>query len=399
MHAVQVLHKQIKKSCVGIHTARLQTLFCVVGSLLKHRKLTVTALGRSIDTKALEKHNIKRADRLVGNSILHSERADIYKAVSSMLIGDTKHPLIIIDWSPTPDINLYLLRASIPTYGRSITVYEEIHSTKKQNNAVIHNNFLKTLSNIIPNGCVPICILDAGFHSPFFQQIEKLGWDWVARSRNTVYYKNDSGAVWQPVKNIYSKATNTPKFICAGLLSQRSPISCNFYTYKGKNKNRVSKNKLGKRKMTSKSKKHARANKEPWVLVTSIKGGKIRAKKIVAIYKRRMQIEEGFRDLKSSRFGFCFEQSKTYKAARMEVLLLIAMLAALAAFIVGKAGEQKNLQYAFQANTERKITQLSLFFLGCQIMRHNKIKFPEQELLIALSALRTVISQGWAAYK
>lgn len=397
MHAVQLLHKQIKKSCVGIHAVRLTALFTVVRALLDNGKLTVTGLGRALSTNIKVKYNIKRVDRLASNLHLHSERERIYQATSTLMIGNTKHPLIIIDWSPTPDINLYLLRASIPTYGRSITVYEEIHSTKKQNNSVVHKEFIKTLSNIIPNGCTPICVLDAGFHSPFFQQIEKLGWDWVARSRNTVHYKDDSASIWKPVKSIYSKATNTPQFICTGLLSQRNPIHCNFYVYKGKKKKRVAKNKLGKRKMTSKSKKHAQANKEPWVLVTSIKGGKIRSKKIIAIYKRRMQIEEGFRDLKSSRFGFCFEQSKTYKSARMEVLLLIAMLAALAALIIGKAGEQKNLQYGFQANTERKVTQLSLFFLGSQIIKNNKIKFTQQELLISLLALKCVISQGWEA--
>lgn len=81
----------------------------------------------------------------------------------------------------------------------------------------------------------------------------------------------------------------------------------------------------------------------------------------------------------------------------MEVLLLIAMLAALAAFIVGKAGEQKNLQYRFQANTVRKIPQLSLFYLGCRIIKNSKIKFTRQELIIAILALKRVITQGWEA--
>ncbi|HVV68560.1 MAG TPA: transposase [Gammaproteobacteria bacterium] len=48
-------------------------------------------------------------------------------------------------------------------------------------------------------------------------------------------------------------------------------------------------------------------------------------KRVVKLYKTRMQIEEGFRDLKSSRYGLSIEQSYSKGIVRLENLLLIAI--------------------------------------------------------------------------
>jgi hypothetical protein len=47
----------------------------------------------------------------------------------------------------------------------------------------------------------------------------------------------------------------------------------------------------------------------------------------VRLYTLRMQGEEAFRDLKSSRFGLSFEQTRTGDLERLQLLLLIAALA------------------------------------------------------------------------
>lgn len=47
---------------------------------------------------------------------------------------------------------------------------------------------------------------------------------------------------------------------------------------------------------------YRRSAQDPWVLASSIRGKSwINAKKIIKLYKLRMQVEEGFRDLK---YGF-----------------------------------------------------------------------------------------------
>jgi len=397
MQAVQLLHNFIAKSCSKIHSRRIQALFIAVGGLVIGSKLTLTGIGRALRTGCKTKNNIKCIDRLLGNNHLHSERREYYNAATKLIMGNAKRPKIIVDWSPMPHMQYVLLRASVPTKGRALTIYEEVHPLKKLGNRKVQTNFLKTLSTILAKNCLPIFIMDAGFHSPFFKEIEKLGWDWIARIRNGNKYKESTD--WFLCKDLYKKATTVPRFICKALLSKTNPIECFLFLFKGKKKGRIAKNKSGKRKQDEASIRSAKANKEPWLLATSLKNGEKIARKVIKLYKFRMQIEESFRDVKNSRLGFSFEESQTYKRKRFEILLLISMLAILAVTILGKAGELRGIQYDFQANTIRNRTVLSLFFLGCQLVRHGDIKFNNKELWMALNALKSIITKMEGEYE
>ena len=60
-----------------------------------------------------------------------------------------------------------------------------------------------------------------------------------------------------------------------------------------------------------------------------------------------MEIEEGFRDLKSSQFGFSFEHAYSSKIRRIQILLMIAMLAAYILFFIGWIAEELKWHYQF----------------------------------------------------
>ena len=86
----------------------------------------MTQLGRSIKSEAKEKHCIKRADRLLSNRRLQGERVGIYTELTRQLIGNKQRPVMIVDWSDMDECKRhFLLRASVPMEGRSLTVYEE----------------------------------------------------------------------------------------------------------------------------------------------------------------------------------------------------------------------------------------------------------------------------------
>lgn len=55
-----------------------------------------------------------------------------------------------------------------------------------------------------------------------------------------------------------------------------------------------------------------------------------------------MQIELGFRDLKSHRYGQTFEDSLTRTAERIEILLLLHALAMFVAWLAGMAAEAQD---------------------------------------------------------
>ena len=130
-----------------------------------------------------------------------------------------------------------------------------------------------------------------------------------------------------------------------------------------------------RRSLSTHSLDHRKSGQEPWILASSLSGPGIE-KKVIKIYKKRMQIEEGFRSLKSSRYGLGFENAYSKKIERIEVLLLIAAVASFIAWLVGWVSEKEKIHYQFQSNTVKKRRVLSLFYLGCQVIKRKiKIKY------------------------
>ena len=77
----------------------------------------------------------------------------------------------------------------------------------------------------------------------------------------------------------------------------------------------------------------------------------MQAKKLVAIYRQRMQIEEGFRDIKSPLFGLGFGMHQSRQGRRIEILLLIAMLANVAMMVAGLGVRASGQQRHYQSNS------------------------------------------------
>jgi hypothetical protein len=82
------------------------------------------------------------------------------------------------------------------------------------------------------------------------------------------------------------------------------------------------------------------AAREPLLLATSLSDS---SSAVVDMYSMRMQIEETFRDLKSYRYGWSLEDIRCRTAERIDVILLIAALAAVATHVVGLAARRLGL--------------------------------------------------------
>src|SRR5918992_3177425 len=207
-----------------MHKARRTALFVNVMAALRGEVLTVTHLGRSITSEAKEKHCIKRADRLLSNRRLHRERRTIYALLRQWLIGNKQRPVIIVDWSDMDECKRhFLVRASVPLYGRSLTLYEEVHTAKTKEKPKTHRQFLQTLKSLLPPGCRPILVTDAGFRTPWFKQIEAFGWDWVGRIRNRHEVQLPGEEEWIPCKSLYPQATSIPKALGRARLTESNP--------------------------------------------------------------------------------------------------------------------------------------------------------------------------------
>ncbi len=181
MHAGTLLHDYLKNTCPLIHKKRLNRLMLLVESVLNQGKLTLTSLGRHTSGKAQVKHKIKAADRFLENGHFYFELFCLYKAIANKTIETLKEIDIVVDWSSCGSKDHHQLRASIAYVGRCVTLYEEVHTEKMVGNYKVHQRFLDVLKKIIPVGCHPTLITDAGFRTDWFMLVEKLGWDYIGR--------------------------------------------------------------------------------------------------------------------------------------------------------------------------------------------------------------------------
>lgn len=365
MHATQILHTLLSPV---IHLKRLSTIKLLVSAVLANKKLSVTQLGRSLAGNAQEKNNIKRSDRFLSNINIHKERIEVYRTIAKKLIANTPQPWILVDWSHVPNTTSYILRAALVAKGRALTVYEEVHPKTNENNSVVHKRFLGTLQAVLPEKCIPILVTDAGFRRPWFQAVHALGWDYVGRIRGRQSFRIDGTETWESYYGCAKKAVENDKYLGEGQLGQVNTMRTHFYLTKLPKKHRVRLNKLKKKGHHKKDKEYAKSANEPWLLVSSLRKS---SAFIIKIYTTRMTIEEGFRDLKSSQYGFSFEHAYSKKIERIQILLMIAMLAATIAYLIGFIAEKNNWQYKFQANSCKNRRILSLFYLGCRVIKKN----------------------------
>ena len=389
MHATQIINNHLEKSCQGIHKKRMNALMSMVTACIQGKKLSVTGLGRSIKNAVFEKHNIKRADRLMGNMLLNQERGIFYSAMAKWIIGKQKQPVILVDWSDlSTDRSYHLLRASLPVGGRALAIYDEVHPIKKLGNAKVEKRFLQTLKKLLPKYCRPIIVTDAGYRTPWFNAVDALGWDFVGRVGGHTMITPQSQNNWIRVEKIFETATLTPRYLGFIDLVKRNPLACHAYLVKKKKQGRIKKTVFGKRCEMKHSEKNAHRERTPWLIVTSLKGGEAIMKKVISLYKTRMQIEEGFRDIKNSRWGFSLDEAKVSTAARYENLLLIGVLATFAVWLTGKVAELKNLHRQYQANTVKTRNVLSTFYLGCRVLSKQVVVIRSEDFKRALSTLR-----------
>jgi len=352
----------------------------------------VTALGRSMRSSALEKHCIKRADRLLSNGKLQAQCFNVYQAQARRILGAVPRPVVLVDWSGLDASQThFLLRASTPLGGRSLTLYEEVHPLRKKEKPQVHRAFLRKLRAAVPEGCRPIVVTDAGFRTPWFQQVERLGWDWIGRIRSRHLVQFTDVDPWVPAKSLYEHATNRPKNFGDTCLTRRNPIGCRLVLYKAKPKGRRRTTRFGRRARSRHSKKNAARERDPWLLATSLPTAPHLARRVVALYATRMQIEEGFRDIKSARYGLSLEYSGTRQLQRLQVLLLVGSLAMLVLWLLGKATELTGQHRQFQANTIKHRVVLSTIFLGLQVSHDRRIALTDHDLRTAARALRTIV--------
>lgn len=360
----------------SIHLSRINSLTPLVESIICTKKTKLTLVGRELSGKlgTQERSCIRRVDRCLANTYYQNHSRDIYSSLSHWLLEHYPNPIIIVDWSSAPNSSqrfeqggFCILRATLASVGRGITLYEEIHEKQYENNPKIHQKFLEQLKEVIPSQCNPVIVTDAGFKNPWFKAVVSLGWDYVGRIRGLTSIHD--GAEYVPVKKWFEHVKNKATYLGELLVAKTNPMKAHCYSYKHALKGQK---KYGRIKRDNVAIKASQGYREPWIMVSSL-NRQDNPGKIIQIYKHRMTIEENFRDTKSPRFGFGLKENVCLSPERFSVWLMLVALATLVAFYVGYWIERIGLHRQFQANSYKHKRVLSFVFIGCQAIKNNKI--------------------------
>lgn len=393
MNVNTILNNTLSLVTPNMHATRRRALNTCISSILGGATATVTSIGRGIHSNTSEKHSIKRADRLLSNRQLLMELTNIYALSTRLFTAVTPHPVIHIDWSDLDEYKRhFLLRASLVFDGRSITLYEEVHDIKTKEKPKTHKLFLNMLKVMLPNNSVPIIVTDAGFKGPWFNMVRALGWHYVGRARKPNFFHTGNGN-WRCITTIYPNATKSPSSF-TGQLCRYRPMDTLFVLYKQEPKGRHKINRYGTQSLFKPSRAAAKRSRDPWLLVTSLPNKHNIGKKVVNIYQTRMQVEEGFRDMKSHRYGLGFDINLSQQKKRISILILLTTLSALVTTLIGWAVVKAGKHRRYQANSVKHRQVLSYHFVGLRAFVDRKLKLLASDWKEAILKLKIALQQA-----
>lgn len=358
---VEAMVRDLIGGCRSVmHAVRLGTVVKLVEGVIRGGGLRPAGVGRSLRSSALPKHGIKRVDRLLGNPKMNGDRLFLFVAVAHRVLRGAERPVILVDWTQACGTHVALV-AAVPIGGRALPIYAEVHVLKKLGNAAIEKRFLTTLKALVPPECRCLIVSDAGFKGPFFQAVLECGWDFLGRVRGTTKAIAASGETISK-EQFYARASTTPVDLGEFGLFVKQRIPCRLVVVRKQRR-------PGRKRPPPACKKERELRQsalDPWLLATSLCDGD--AAQIVRQYRKRMQIEETFRDTKNHRFGWSLGSVRLSTPQRAAVLLALAALAFLVVTLIGMTVETSGRHRAYQANTETRRV-LSLLALASVALR------------------------------
>jgi len=346
-------------------------LCAAVSAVMGGHLLSLSRLARALMDQSTQKAALKRVDRLMGSPRIGQEAQVVGAALLRTLCRGGQPLVIAVDWSAVAPDGVFVELRAVATrtgMGRGLTIYQQVYPESKLGNARAERALLKTLHGWIPAGLRVIIITDAGFRRPWFTQVQRQGWLWIGRIRAGVCVSRDR-TYWEQPTAWFAKATGKACRWSDCWLTRQFRFACDIVLYRrravgGKRYGRVGHG------TTPKARREAKASaREPWLLAHSPQLRTFRAEEIVALYGLRMQIEENFRDSKSTELGMGLEVSQSRSAPRLHALLLIATLAAFLLWHIGQLAEAEGLHLRFKATTRvaRELSIITLAKLLCAL--------------------------------
>jgi hypothetical protein len=305
----------------------------LTASALSSKRLGVASLGRSLWTRVVPKHAIKRVDRFLGNSRFDHRRAQ--ERLLQFVVAGRSEVLIAVDW--TKIRSWPALVAGVIQRGRSTPVLWAVMDPRKsyKSQNAFENGFFSWLAETLPADVRATVLLDRGFRRvELVKHLRRCGLSFVIRTGVNVHLRHEDyhGRIDQLLSRRGQQCD-----LADAVLRPSRPICVRVVGI------------------------WRSGQKESWLLMTDRPEP---VAFVAALYAKRFRIEETFRDQKDYRFGLFLGHVLLHDAERVERLLLIAALAHLVAMLVGGEARRLHLDRGYRANTVRSRPTHSDFTLG-----------------------------------
>ena len=371
MRTTSTLFRFLSKFLISLPNRLKKTVYPVVEAIWEGQDLTLTGIGRHLRGRAKVKNKIKQVYRLLCHPAVEHHFTELFGSIASVLIAPGSRPVLLVDWT-CYDNEHYALVASVVHDGRSLPVYVEVHPICDYATEAVESGFLNALQEVLPEGCCPVVVSDAGFRNPWFTAVRRLGWDFVGRLCGRVLLQSSDATadIWVARSVLMAQATKQPLELGSHIVAKTNPMTARLVTVHTKAKRMPSQKRTPGRKARSKAEKYRKQAEEPWLLVTSLSEDDFSAAAIVKLYATRMQIEEMFRDDKNRDTGVGLDAADNQKPSHLCALRWLGALASIITHTVGQVGEDLGIHKDYQSNTTSDRRVLSLTFLGRQMLRH-----------------------------
>jgi hypothetical protein len=327
-------------------------------ALMRAGRLGVAEIGRFVPTPTTDKHHVKAVDRFLGNQAI--DLLPLWSGLIALACYRTTRLFVLIDWTDLGN-GFEVLKATVSYGGRSqpvawVTTRKGYYGRSRN---LFESNFCRLLKTLLPPGVELVIVADRGFaRVTLFRALKKAGIWFIIRVRRDVHLVHGRGRGRLEDRRMELGRTRDLE---DALYTDRSPIRVRCVITWGIGKN-------------------GKIPKSPWYLVTNLRSEHLAADDIVDGYKKRMRIEQAFRDEKSLRFGFQLRSVRLSTIERYDRLFAIAALAMLLLVMLGAHVERHDQHKQFKANTSRERTH-SLFRLGLHFLLRLRLRRPPTRLM------------------
>jgi hypothetical protein len=158
-------------------------------------------------------------------------------------------------------------------------------------------------------------------------------------------------------------------------------VSGYVYTYKEMLSGRAHKKNL----YPDHEKQHSHYYRNGWILFSTIEKS---PHFIVTYYKKRMQIEQNFKDIKNQELGLGLRQNHSQTISRITMLWFIACLILIISWWFGLMIETTNQHWRYQANTVKNKRVSSFVHLARMVYRHEPYLLDWNRFIKIISLLK-----------